>query len=197
MPAPPAPSTMDHAMLFSRLPAICVTALFLSLPIMTTQAADKLPKLAKTELGATRNVHSFGKTMLCGQPTAAEFAEAKKRGIKTVITLREKSEIDWDEAAALEQLGLNFYQLGFRAPDSLTPAIIEKTVTIMGDPKRTPVMLHCASANRVGALWLAHRVLNDKIDVETARKEAKTVGLRTPAYEERVLSYIKKKQAAK
>ena len=68
---------------------------------------------------------------------------------------------------------------------------------IMGDPKRTPVMLHCASANRVGALWLAHRVLNDKIDLETARKEAKTVGLRTPAYEECVLSYIKKKQAAK
>ena len=122
---------------------------------------------------------------------------AKKRGIKTVITLREKNEIDWDEAAALEQLELNFYQLGFRAPDSLTPTLIEKTVKIMGDPKRTPVMLHCASANRVGALWLAHRVLNDKLDIATARKEAKIVGLRTPAYEERVLSYIKKKQVAK
>ncbi len=184
-------------MLSSRFPAFFATALFLCLPIMTTQAANKPPTLAKTELGATRNVHSFGKTMLCGQPTAAEFAEAKKRGIKTVITLREKNEIDWDESAALEQLGLNFYQLGFRAPDSLTPAIIEKTVTIMGDPKRTPVMLHCASANRVGALWLAHRVLNDKLDIETARKEAKTVGLRTPAYEERVLSYIEKKRGAK
>ncbi len=184
-------------MLSSRFPAVCATALLLLLPIMTTQAADKPPTLTKAELGATRNVHSFGKTMLCGQPSAAEFSEAKKRGIKTVITLREKTEIDWDEAAALRQLGLNFYQLGFRAPDSLTPAIIEKTVTIMGDPKSMPVMLHCASANRVGALWLAHRVLNDKIDIETARKEAKTVGLRTPAYEERVLSYIKKKQTAK
>ncbi|MAI73838.1 MAG: hypothetical protein CMM01_23470 [Rhodopirellula sp.] len=188
---------MDHPMLSSRFPVFFATALFLCLPIMTAQAADKPPTLAKTELGATRNVHSFGKTMLCGQPTAAEFAEAKKRGIKTVITLREKNEIDWDEAAALEQLELNFYQLGFRAPDSLTPTLIEKTVKIMGDPKRTPVMLHCASANRVGALWLAHRVLNDKLDIATARKEAKIVGLRTPAYEERVLSYIKKKQVAK
>jgi protein tyrosine phosphatase (PTP) superfamily phosphohydrolase (DUF442 family) len=184
-------------MLSSRFTRIYATTLLLLLPIMATEAADKPPTLATTELGATRNVHSFGKTMLCGQPTAAEFAEAKKRGIKTVITLREKNEIDWDEAAALKQLGLKFHQLGFRAPDSLTPAIIEKTVTIMGDPQSTPVMLHCASANRVGALWLAHRVLNDKIDIATARKEAKTVGLRTPAYEERVLSYIKKKQAAK
>ena len=189
--------SMDHSMLSSRFSAVCATALFLLLPIMTTQASDKPPILTKSELGATRNVHSFGKTMLCGQPSAAEFADAKKRGIKTVITLREKSEIDWDEAAVLEQLGLNFYQLGFRAPDSLSPAIIEKTVTIMGDPKRTPVMLHCASANRVGALWLAHRVLNDKISIETARKEAKIVGLRTPAYEERVLSYIRQKQKAK
>jgi protein tyrosine phosphatase (PTP) superfamily phosphohydrolase (DUF442 family) len=186
---------MDLSMLSSRLHAVCATLLFLPLPAMTSQAAEKPPTLAKSELGATRNVHSFGKTMLCGQPSATEFAEAKKRGIKTVITLREKNEIDWDEAAALSKLDMNFYQLGFRAPDSLTPAIIEKTVAIMGDPKRTPVMLHCASANRVGALWLAHRVLNDKVDVATARKEAKTVGLRTPAYEERVLAYIKKKQA--
>ena len=182
-------------MLPLRLHAVFTTSLLLLLPVMATQAADPPPKLVKSELGATRNVHSFGKTMLCGQPTAAEFAEARKRGIRTVITLREKNEIDWDEAAALSKLNLNFYQLGFRAPDSLTPAIIEKTVTIMGDPKRTPVMLHCASANRVGALWLAHRVLNDKIDIATARKEAKEVGLRTPAYEERVLNYIKQKQA--
>lgn len=180
-----------------RFTAVCATTLILLLPKMTTQAADTPPTLVKSELGSTRNVHAFGKTMLCGQPSAAEFAEAKKRGIKTVITLREQNEIDWNEAGAVKKLGLNFHQLGFRAPDSLTPAIIEKTITIMGDPKSTPVMLHCASANRVGALWLAHRVLNDKIDIETARKEAKTVGLRTPAYEERVLSYIKNRQDSK
>ena len=143
--------------------------LFSMLGCLTTVAADKPPTLMKSELGATRNVHSFGKTLLCGQPTEAEFAEARKRGIKTVITLREKTEIDWNEA--------------------------EKTVSIMGDPKSTPVMLHCASANRVGALWLAHRVLNDKIDIEKAREEAKAVGLRTPEYEQRVLEYIKQKNS--
>ncbi len=169
--------------------------LFSMLCCLTTVAADKPPTLMKSELGATRNVHSFGKTLLCGQPTAAEFAEARKRGIKTVITLREKTEIDWNEAAALRKLNMRFYQLGFRAPDSLTPEIIEKTVSIMGDPKSTPVMLHCASANRVGALWLAHRVLNDKIDIEKAREEAKAVGLRTPEYEQRVLEYIKQKKS--
>ena len=56
-------------------------------------------------------------------------------------------------------------------------------------------MLDCASANRVGEFWLAHRVLNDKLDVAAAHSEAKEVGLRTPAYEERALVYTKEKQA--
>ncbi|MDB4624855.1 hypothetical protein OAE21_02155 [Rubripirellula sp.] len=130
--------------------------------------------------------------MLCGQPTAAEFAEAKKRGIKTVITLRKKNQIDRNEAAEQCELGMNFYQLGFHAPASLTTAIMKKDGAILGDPKHTPVMLHCAWANRVGAIWLAHRVLNNKADVATDRKQAKETGLRTPAYEERVSAYLKK-----
>jgi len=177
-----------------RASVVCFLSLNLGLSAVTADAADKAPTLSKTDLGSTRNVHAFGKTMLCGQPTAEGFAEAKRKGIKTVITLREKDELDWDEAAALAKLDLNFYQFGFRAPDSLTPAIIEKTITIMADPKRAPVMLHCASANRVGAIWLAHRVLNDNIEVDAARKEARTVGLRTAGYEARVLDYIRKKK---
>jgi len=175
----------------------CFLTLTLFLPAMAADAAKKSPKLSKAELGSTRNVHAFGGTLLCGQPSAADFAEAKSKGIKTIITLREKDELNWDEAAALAKLDLNFYQFGFRAPESLTPAIIEKTLVIMADAKRTPVMLHCASANRVGAIWLAHRVLNDHIELDAARKEAKAVGLRTAAYETRVLDYIKKKQSTK
>ena len=184
-------------MLSFRAHTACFLSLILFLSTVTADAADKAPKLSKTELGSTRNVHAYGGTLLCGQPSAEEFAEAKRQGIKTVITLREKDELDWNEAAALAKLDLNFYQFGFRAPESLTAEIIEKTLAIMADSKRTPVMLHCGSANRVGAIWLAHRVLNDKIEIDAARKEAKTVGLRTAAYEARVLDYIRKKQANK
>ena len=158
--------------------------------------ADKpAPKLKAAELGSTRNVHSFGKTLLCGQPSAEDLAEAKKRGIKVVLTLRTKGEVNWDEAGTVKDLGLEFHRLGFRAPDTLTDSIFDGSLKILANAGEQPVMLHCASANRVGAVWLAHRVLNDGLKVEDARKEAVTVGLRTAGYEERALDYIRRKQA--
>jgi hypothetical protein len=46
----------------------------------------------------------------------------------------------------------------------------------------------------VGAVWLAHRVLDGGLSYDDALKEAKTVGLKTPAFEEKVKDYIRRKQ---
>jgi SAM-dependent methyltransferase/protein tyrosine phosphatase (PTP) superfamily phosphohydrolase (DUF442 family) len=151
--------------------------------------------LRSAELGSTHNVHAFGANLLCGQPSAEEFAEAKRRGITTVITVRRDGEVDWDEAELVREMGLEFYQIGFDAPDTLSDAIFDQTLQLLADPKKAPVMLHCATANRVGAIWFAHRVLHDGLAVAEARKEAVTVGMRTPGYEARVLDYIARKQA--
>lgn len=152
--------------------------------------------LHAASLGATRNVHAVGKNLLCGQPSAEDIASAKKRGIEVVVTLRTKGEIDWDEAGEVKGLGLEFHDFGFRAPDSLTDRILDGSLKVLAETKTKPVMMHCASTNRVGAVWLAHRVLNDGLSVDAAKKEAATVGLRTPAYEARVLDYIRRRQAA-
>lgn len=172
-----------------------VFAISVCLTSSSSRSEDKAPELKQAELGATRNVHSFGANLLCGQPTAEEFAEAKKRGIKVVVTLRTKGEVDWDEPATIKGLGLEFHRLGFRAPDTLTDDIFVDSLKFLAESKKNPVMLHCGSANRVGAIWLAHRVLNDGLSVEDARKEAARVGLRTPGYEVRALDYIRREQA--
>ena len=44
-----------------------------------------------------------------------------------------------------------------------------------------PVLLHCASANRVGTVWLPWRVIDQGIEFDEALAEAKAVGLRNPA----------------
>jgi ubiquinone/menaquinone biosynthesis C-methylase UbiE len=51
-------------------------------------------------------------------------------------------------------------------------------------------MLHCGSANRVGAVWLTYRVLDQGVPIETAIEEAKTIGLRSPEYEAKARDYI-------
>jgi protein tyrosine phosphatase (PTP) superfamily phosphohydrolase (DUF442 family) len=156
----------------------------------TAAAQQEGANLQPGQLGSTRNVHAFGNSLLCGQPSVEDFAVAKGRGIEVVITLRESGEIDWDEAAVVKQLGMEFHSLGFGGPDSLTVEIFERSLPLLAAADRKPVMLHCASANRVGAVWLAHRVLNDGIAVELARQEAKTVGLRSEAYEQKALQFI-------
>ena len=161
----------------------------------TDADVSKGPALADAELGATRNVHAFGKSLLCGQPTAEEFGAARERGIQTVITLREPSEIDWDEPQVVKSLGMDFHAFGFRAPESLTFELLDRVLAVMADEGSQPVMLHCASANRVGAVWMAHRVLHDKLEIAKAKDEAKQVGLRTPAYEAVVLEYIRERQS--
>ena len=186
---------MTHC--FRRTPQlICRTVLIALLSVQTLPAQEsKAPPAIKVDqLGSTRNVHSFGLNLLCGQPSESEFADAKKRGVKVVITLRSKGEIDWDEAGLVKKLGMEFHDYGFRDPADLTDKVFDGVRAALQQSNEKPVMVHCASANRVGAVWLAHRVLDAKIPVEAALAEARAVGLRTPAYEERAYAYIAAEQ---
>jgi len=175
--------------------AVLIPPIALVAQLLLAQEAAKAPALRTDKLGTTEIVHSFGATLLAGQPSADDLAEAKRRGVKTVVSLREENEMDWDEPAKVKELGLTFQRYGFRAPETLTDDVFDKTLKLLADKSNSPVLLHCSSANRVGAIWLAHRVVNDGISVEDARSEAKTVGLRTPAFEEKALAYVRKRSA--
>lgn len=150
--------------------------------------------LEAAELGETRNVHAIGKNLLCGQPTEAEFAIAKERGIQVVVNLRTDGEIDWDEAAVVEQLGLEYEHIPFRAPETLTDEVFDNVRDVMRQADEKPVMIHCGSANRVGAVWLTHRVLDEDVPLEQATEEAKEVGLRDDDYLKKAIDYIERNE---
>ena len=146
--------------------------------------------VAASELGATRNVHRIGNLFLAGQPTKADIEVIKAEGIRHVITLRTDGEIDWDEKAAVEEAGMKFSTVKFRAPGELTDEVFAEVRELLRNSKDEKVLLHCGSANRVGAVWAAYRTLDQSIDAETAIGEAKVVGMKTPAYEEKANAYI-------
>ena len=148
--------------------------------------------LKKVELGETKNIHQFGNVFLAGQFTPDDIALIKAAGVQTVITLRTDGEIDWDEASALKAAGITFVAVPFRKPDSLTDDVFNKVRKLMKDNADKKVMLHCGSANRVGAVWAACRVCDQGLPSEMAIKEAKQVGLRTPEYEARAKNYIQR-----
>ncbi len=58
------------------------------------------------------------------------------------------------------------------------------------DPANSPMFLHCASANRVGAFWLVKRVKQDGWTVDKAIDEATAIGLTNPALKQFALDYL-------
>jgi uncharacterized protein (TIGR01244 family) len=154
--------------------------------------APAVPEVKTAELGSTPNVHACGNIFLAGQPAPDDLARLKEQGIKRVVTLRLDGELDWNDREVFEKAGLEFTRIGFRDPESLTDDVFDKVRQLLRQSDSTPTLLHCGSANRVGAVWLTHRVLDQGVAVERALEEAKTVGLRNPAYEEKALAYIKR-----
>lgn len=153
-------------------------------------------KLEPYQCGTVARLHTLGGVFLASQPSAEDFDHAKKGGIKTVINLRLPDEVkDFDEAKVVTDLGMAYHNIGFEGPDMLTDDVLDRTRALLRDQSNQPVLLHCSSANRVGAVWLAHRVLDAGLPYDEALAEAKTVGLKTPAYEQIVKNYIERHQS--
>ena len=163
-------------------------------PAAQSPPVEKM-ELQKKQLGAIRPVHALGDVYLAGQPSPEDLRLLKEQGIKTIITLRKSKDRDWDEAAAVKQHGMTFVEAPFQGADELKPEVFDQVRKVLCDKKRGPTVLHCGSANRVGAVWYAHRVLDAKLSPEAAMKEAKVVGLRTQAYLEKAQAYVLDEQS--
>ncbi len=163
-------------------------------PSLVAEEAEPTPTLVTAELGETRTVHRMDNIWLCSQPAPEDIAALKKeQDVRTIINLRRPEETpDFDQAAFAESLGLTYHNPAFGGPDELTDEILDQALAVLADEANHPVAVYCSSANRVGAVWLAHRVVNDGVDFEAALEEARTVGLRNDAFIAIVRAYIEK-----
>jgi uncharacterized protein (TIGR01244 family) len=154
--------------------------------------SDDAGRLQPIELGAARPVHQFGRYYLGGQPAEADLAAWKERGVRTVISLRTPGEIDWDEKAAVESQGMKFVSIPFRGADTLGDQQIEEALAALADDANGPILLHCATSNRVGAIWYAHRIRHDGLSAESALAEARRIGLRNTSLTDVVNAYCER-----
>jgi len=159
------------------------------------QRIETPKKLEPAKCGSVKQLHAFDDIFLAGQPTAEDFQEFKKRGVKSVLNLRTKEELDFDEAKTIKNLGLEYHHVPIAGPESLTDENFDKLRKLLNEKEQRPMVLHCTAANRVGAVWLAHRVLDGGLTYDAALAEAKTVGLKTPALEAKAKVYIAKQKA--
>lgn len=141
-------------------------------------------------LGEIPNVHVMDGLYLAGQPSEEDFAQIRAAGIRTIVNLRGVGEVtEFDEETVATDAGLDYVHLPFQGAGALTAEIFDRTRELLNSD-RGPIFLHCGSANRVGAVWLPWRVLDQGVSVEQALSEAQEIGLRTPAYTQKALDYI-------
>jgi len=146
-------------------------------------------------LGAITPLHRYGDIWLGAQPTTEDFTSFQAAGVKTVINLRHaREQVDFDEAALMDELGIDYVHMPWAAPDELTDDIFEEANRLLSDAER-PLLLHCASSNRVGALWACWRSLHGDVPIDDALAEGKQVGLRNAQYESKTRDYVQRKLA--
>jgi len=111
-----------------------------------------------------------------GQPNAEQLALAAEAGYVAVVDLRgEGEDRGLDEEALLEDLGLDYVQLPISSPDAISMQNAALLDQILADYDG-PVLVHCGSGNRVGALLALRKSLSGASD-EEALAHGKSAGL--------------------
>jgi uncharacterized protein (TIGR01244 family) len=116
---------------------------------------------------------------VAGQPSTEQLAQLKQDGFHTVVNLRPASEqTGFDEQAEAGRLGLGYFHIPIADAHALTREAVAALDEVLQAPENLPVLVHCGSGNRVGALfalraaWLEGASVPDAI--ETGRMHGLT-----------------------
>jgi uncharacterized protein (TIGR01244 family) len=121
-------------------------------------------------------------TGLCtgGRPRPEHLQAAKAKGVRTVINLCPPAEaVDYDEPAVVSGLGMHYVNIPVAGPTDLTLANAQMLAAALAEAgPGHPVLLHCASGNRVGALIAVKARFVDGASAEDALAQGRAAGLK-------------------
>ena len=150
-------------------------------------------QISKRQYPGVQNFSRVDATIACGGATTPAAMHALKAdGFISIINLRTADEpganVDGEASAALKA-GVRYFHLPFKAaaPDT---AVVERFLAVVAEPANQPVFIHCATANRVAALWLIKRVRLDGWTVDKALTEAEAIGLTSEPLREFALGFL-------
>jgi protein tyrosine phosphatase (PTP) superfamily phosphohydrolase (DUF442 family) len=142
--------------------------------------------------GAAESVTRVSRLWFAGQPDPAGFEAARDSGVGLVINLREPDELDWDEAAAVESLGMSYASVPIPRQGPLPASALEEIELLVKEHPDEQVLVHCASGQRAAG-WLAtHMVSRHGMETEPALDVARRAGMTSSGMEQRVRDYIER-----
>src|SRR5262245_39563375 len=133
-----------------------------------------------------------------GQPTESAFAKLAANGYRAVLSLRTASEgIDLKhEQETVEKAGMRFVNVPV-VSSAPKPEQVDAFINAVKDKANQPMLIHCGSANRVGAFWMIYRVVDQGWPEDKALDEAIKIGLTSPVLKTFAHEYIASRQQKK
>jgi uncharacterized protein (TIGR01244 family) len=114
----------------------------------------------------------------CGLPSENELREAHAGGLRTVVNLCPAREQKFDEDALVTSLGMRYEHIPVAGAQDLTRENALRLAQILSDPESRPAVVHCASGNRVGALFALKAYFADGCDPQAAIAAGRAAGLK-------------------
>jgi len=126
-----------------------------------------------------------------GQPTGDAYGKAAASGFSSVLSLRTAAEgIDLvKERAHVEQKKMRYFNIPVNS-SAPRPEQADEFLRIARDKTNHPMLVTCATANRVGAFMMILRVVEQGWSEEKALEEAIKIGLRGEELKKFAKDYI-------
>lgn len=109
------------------------------------------------------------------QPTAEGIKELARRGVKTIINLRDADKNSRFEAEQARQAGIKFINVPLGNWFAPKDAKIAEIMSLLDNAENQPFFVHCQhGADRTGTVIAAYRISHDGWTLKQVKTEAKS-----------------------
>ena len=168
--------------------------------LSTLSIAAEVPKNERARLDQIeQSLKSDVPRVLCldgsfttgGQPTEQAYAKAAAGGFHSVLSLRTANEgVDLArERSLVEKNKMRYFNIPV-VSSAPRPEQADEFLRLVKEKSNHPILINCASANRVGAFMMIFRVLEQGWAEDKAMEEAIKIGLRGDELKKFARDYI-------
>lgn len=160
-----------------------LSRLLIALGLIALAACNPAPVLDNDVLAQADIVNLLApepNIMSSGQPTEEQFQLLAEAGVKHVINLRTPEEMEFDEGALVRSLDMEYHSIPVAVSSGITRQNAQALFDLLENLSGEPVVIHCASGQRVGALIALSAQQNQGLDADAAMQEGERWGLSSP-----------------
>lgn len=156
-------------------------------PVVADAAPAHEAPPEKAGIDAIPGLHAPRVNLLTsGQPGQGDWAALAAQGVTTVVNLRTEGEMAGrDERAEVEAAGMAYHHLPIASADALTSDNAAQLRALLEGTQGT-ALVHCASANRAGALLAVGAMEAGEMTPQQALEFGRSAGLTSPRFEAQV-----------